>query len=147
MSFTVVAPPPPCLIPTPSLTASLATVEQALQTAHCTVGAVSRTPNRTVPAGKVIAFSPAAGTQLANGAPVAIIVSRGAPCIVPRVARGEALAVVEKELRKADCSVGPIVRTHSHVHRGRVVHLSPAAGTAGAPRAPVKIIVSAGPKK
>ena len=128
LPFTVAAPPPPCVVPATAKSKSLATVENALRAAHCSIGAISSEASRTVPQGKVVGLNPPANSKLANGAAVAIAVSAGPPCVVPVLVRGERVAVVKQAIRSGNCAVGPVVDKTSHVRRGRVVSLSPPGG-------------------
>jgi hypothetical protein len=76
--FTVAAPPPPpCMVPSIPPNTRLASATRKLKVGHCTLGAVTRRYSRTVGRGKVIKSIPIAGTELAAGAPVAIVVSKG----------------------------------------------------------------------
>jgi hypothetical protein len=67
---------PSCVVP--SLTGRLlASAKHILQKANCGVGKVTRKhTSRKSRRGRVIGQSPAAGTKLANGAPVAIVVGK-----------------------------------------------------------------------
>jgi hypothetical protein len=55
----------------------LATAKARIAAAHCRTGAVTRARSRTVAKGKVISQRPKAGTKLASGAKVSLVVSRG----------------------------------------------------------------------
>jgi hypothetical protein len=70
------APPPSCKVPG-FHRASLATVEQRIAAGHCTVGSVRHQYSRSTRRGRVLSLSPGAGTSLANGAPVSVVVSAG----------------------------------------------------------------------
>jgi hypothetical protein len=56
---------------------TLAVAAARLQAAHCSTGAVRRKYSRTVRKGRVISQGVAAGTQLANGAAVSLVLSKG----------------------------------------------------------------------
>lgn len=56
--ITVVAPPPPCVVPTLSATVKLATAERALTAAGCTVGKITNTASRRIRPGYVSAPEP-----------------------------------------------------------------------------------------
>lgn len=148
-TFTVtpvpVIPPPPCSVPNPPATASLAVVEQALLAAHCAVGTVTRLPSPTVHAGNVIGLSPAPLSQQATGTAVAIEVSTGPACVVPRIRSGATVAATKRAIRAAHCSVGRVTHRRSlTVRRSRVIRISPAAGAIGATNAAVAIVESTG---
>jgi len=140
-----VIPPPPCAVPNPAPTTSLAVVEQALVAAHCAVGAVTRLPSPTVHVGDVIGLAPVPLSQQASGTPIAIEVSTGPACVVPRVRTGTTLAAAERVIRAAHCAVGKITHARSHaVRRGGVIRVSPAAGKIAATNAAVAIVESSG---
>ena len=68
--------PPACVVPMlrgKTLPAAL----RALTKAHCAVGRVRRAYSNRSTRGRVISQRPAAGTRLANGAKVSLVVSRG----------------------------------------------------------------------
>lgn len=76
--FTVAAPPPPpCVVPSIPRHTRLASAKRKIKVAHCTLGRVTRRYSSSVRKGSVIKASPQAGTQLATGAPVAVVVSKG----------------------------------------------------------------------
>lgn len=75
--FTVAAPPPPpCVVPGVTRK-SLATAKRRIRAAHCSAGRVTRRHSRSVRRGAVIRSTPKAGTQLASGAAVRLVVSSG----------------------------------------------------------------------
>jgi hypothetical protein len=142
--FMVVSPPPPCVVPQLASGASLASVEQEIHAADCTVGSISSVASTKVARGVVLSLNPASGTKLSAGAAVNIVESAGRPCVVPVVERGSTLAHVEHQLAAADCAVS-ISHLHSrHVRRGLVIGLSSRPHTRLSPRAKVLVIVSAG---
>ena len=140
----VVAPPPPCVVPQFASGASLASVEQEIRAADCTVGSISSVASTKVARGVVLGLNPASGTKLSAGAAVNIVESAGRPCVVPVVKSGSTLAHVEHQLTAADCTAS-ISYVHSrHVRRGRVVGLASRPHNQLSPRAKVRVIVSAG---
>ena len=143
-TFTVVAPPPPCVVPTLASGAKLASVEASIRAADCTVGKISSVASTKVARGVVLSLNPASGTKLSAGAAVNIVESAGRPCVVPAVKSGSTLARVEHQLAAADCAVS-ISHLHSrHVRRGRVIGLASRPHTRLSPRAKVLVLVSAG---
>lgn len=111
---------------------SEATAEAALTAADCTVGAVTSQTGSGTP-GTVISSSPAAGSKLAPGANVALVISAAtvaATCTVPRV-KGDTLASAESKIKKAGCAVGRITRKKSgkKKRKGHVISQSPAPGS------------------
>lgn len=142
---TIVAPPPPpCIVPKFRSGASLASVQQKLRAAHCTVGKIGSAASMSVPRGGVLSLSPAPGRTLTAGAAVNIVTSAGRPCIVPVVRSGASLAQVERQIAAADCTASISHVSSRRVRRGRVVGLASRPHTRLSPRAKVKILVSAG---
>ena len=142
--FTVVAPPPPCVVPALPRGASFDAVTAALATAHCSVGTTTKAPSKKAATDTFLRFDPAAGTELAPGAAVNVVLSAGARCRVPRVTRGLRLSQAKALLAAAHCTVGKVRRVSSSRKRGRVVRFSPASGTKLPPLATVGIRVSKG---
>jgi hypothetical protein len=67
------------------------------------------------------------------------------PCVVPRFHVGTSLAIVERSIVAASCSLGKVSYSgSSSVGRGGVLSLRPGTGTKLGPGAAVSIIVSAG---
>lgn len=143
-TFTVLSPPPPCVVPQLAPGASLASVEQKLRAADCAVGSISSVASTRVARGVVLSLDPAPGTKLSAGAAVNIVESAGRPCVVPVVRSGSTLAHVEHQLAASGCAVS-ISHLHSrHVRRGRVIGLASRPHTRLSPRAKVLVLVSAG---
>ncbi len=142
--ISVVEPPPPCTVPTLVRGDNLASVEQSIRVASCTVGPVRLSASTNVRRGGVISLSPNSGSKLATGAPVTIVESAGRPCIVPSVKPNSTVGHVERLLAAADCHA-TILRVHSHqVPRGRVVRLGSRAHSHLFPLTKVRIVVSSG---
>ena len=143
-AITAIAPPPPCIVPSYSGTATkLKAAEQAIKVSGCAVGKVRRTASRKVRAGYVISLSSSSGTHLPPGAAITITVSTGPPCIVPRVTAGTVLATAELRLAANHCSVGRISSTRSRRYRrGRVLRLGAQAGQALPSHTPITIVVA-----
>ncbi|HJU36326.1 MAG TPA: hypothetical protein VJ716_02780 [Gaiellaceae bacterium] len=76
-SFTVLGPPPACIVPKVRRGRSLLVAERAITAHHCTVGRIRHKFNRRVKKGKVIALTQKAGTHYPRGHRVGILVSRG----------------------------------------------------------------------
>lgn len=143
---TVVAPPPPCVVPTLSAAVKLATAERALTAAGCTVGKITNAASRRIRAGYVSALSPAPGTKLPSGTAVTITISTGPPCVVPHIAAGSSLRKAERHLRLAHCAVGKVRSSRSsHQARGRVLRLGARAGQVLRSGAPIEVVISRGP--
>jgi len=142
--FTVVSPPPPCVVPKLASGASLASVEQTIRVAGCVVGKISSVASTKVARGGVLSLNPVSGTKLSAGAAVNIVESAGRPCVVPVVESGSTLAHVGHQLAAADCTASVSYLRSRHVRRGRVVGLASPPHTRLSPRAKVRVLVSAG---
>jgi hypothetical protein len=113
-----------------------ASAESDLQSAGCTVGAVTKQKSKTVPKGNVISSNPAAGQQLQPGAPVALVVSLGkkhkkskVKCVVPNV-KGDTIAAARPLIKAGHCAVGTITfKKSSAANKGLVLSQSPPAGS------------------
>jgi hypothetical protein len=143
-SITVVAPPPPCIVPTySSLVTKQKTAEAAIRASGCALGTVRHVASRTVRAGYVIGLSAPVGRHLPAASAVAIVVSTGPPCVVPRVSPGTALSIAERRLSANHCSVGKLSTTRSRRYRhGRVLHFGARAGQVLPSHAPIAIVVA-----
>jgi len=136
----------PAAIVVPDVTGSAqADAEAAILAAGLTVGTVTTANSPTVPAGNVISQNPAAGTNVAPGSPVDLVVSLGpAPVAVPDVT-GQPQAVAEAAIVAAGLTVGTVTTANSPtVPAGNVISQNPAAGTNVAPGSPVDLVVSLG---
>ena len=143
-TMTVVEPPPPCVVPKLASGTGLASVEQTIRAADCTVGKIISVASTKVARGGVLSLNPVSGTKLSAGAAVSIVESAGRPCVVPAVKSDSTLAHVEHQLAAADCTA-TISHLHSrHVRRGRVIGLASRPHTRLSPRAKVRVLVSAG---
>jgi beta-lactam-binding protein with PASTA domain len=137
----------PALVVVPGVTGRpQAVAETAILAAGLTVGTVTTANSPSVPAGNVISQNPAAGTNVAPGSPVDLVVSLGpAPVAVPGVT-GQPQAVAEAAIVAAGLTVGTVTTTNSPtVPAGSVISQNPAAGTTVAPGTPVDLVVSLGP--
>jgi len=127
---------------------SEAAAEAAITGAGLTVGAVTTVASDTVPAGNVISQDPAAGTSVAAGSAVDLVVSSGsggpAPVVVPNVV-GESQAAAEAAISGAGLTVGTVTTAASDtVPAGNVISQDPAAGTSVAAGSAVDLVVSSG---
>jgi hypothetical protein len=106
-------PPPACVVPAVR-GQTLATARTNFATAHCSAGAITRRYSRTVRIGRVISQGVAAGTQLADGAAVALVVSKGrAPAKVTLCYRHQTVHVtraVARRLLRHGARLGPCSR-------------------------------------
>src|SRR5262249_57291200 len=127
------------------LTQSAATT--AITGANLVVGTVTTASSTTVPAGSVISQNPTAGTQIAVGSAVALVVSSGEPgqILVPDVV-GLTQAAATIAISNAGLVLGTVTPTPSAtVPAGSVMSSTPPAGTGVAPGSAVALAVSSGP--
>jgi beta-lactam-binding protein with PASTA domain len=121
-----------------------AAAQTAITTAGLTVGTVTTANSATVPIGRVISQNPAAGSNVAPGSAVALVVSLGAK--VPNVV-GSTQAAAQTAITTAGLIVGTVTRVNSAtVPIGRVISQTPAAGSNVAPGSAVVLVVSLGVK-
>ncbi|MFO0447335.1 MAG: S8 family serine peptidase, partial [Pseudomonadota bacterium] len=120
----------------------------ALAAAGVEVGTVSNQQSATVAAGGVISQTPAAGSSVATGTPVALVVSSGAPPAQPTVPSvvGQSQSAATSTLTGAGFVVGTVTtQASTDVASGNVISQSPVAGTAAAAGTSVSLVVSSGP--
>jgi hypothetical protein len=140
----VVAPPPPCIVPSFAFGAPLGDVEGSLRAAHCSVGPLNYSASTSVHKGGVIALNPGSGTHLNSSASVDVDVSAGMPCVVPSVRSGGNVRHVEHLLVASYCGY---VVAHAHSHRvrhGAVIRLGSRSHSRLFPGTRVQIVVSSG---
>ena len=99
-----------------------------------------------MPAGSVISQNPTAGTSVAAGSAVNLVVSTGpAPVTVPDVV-GQTQAAATTAISGAGLVVGTVTpQSSATVPAGSVISQNPAAGTSVAPGSAVNLVVSLGP--
>lgn len=142
--FRVVAPPPPCVVPSIVPGSSLATALAALTGASCTEGPRRYQASTRFARGSVIKTTVPSGTTLANGAQVSLLLSSGRPCVVPRASRGVRLSGARSRLLAAGCTPGRVTAVRSARARGTLVRFVPGSGTRLSPRASVRMVFSRG---
>lgn len=142
--MSVVPSPPPCVVPAFHVGAHLASVEQSIAAASCTVGKVRYTASSSVGRGGVIALSPASGTKLPTGTAVSIVVSAGRPCVVPSLKAGSSVGRAKRLLAAANCGAVIVHSRSRRVRRGRVIRLGSRAHSRLFPLSRVPIVVSTG---
>lgn len=140
----VVLPPPPCVVPGFHRGAHLATVEQSITAASCSVGKVHYAASSSVGRGGVISLNPATGTKLGPGASVDIVVSAGRACVVPSLKAGSSVGRAKKLLAAGNCSAVIVHARSRKVRRGRVIRLGSRANSRLFPLSRVAIVVSTG---
>jgi hypothetical protein len=141
-ALTVLAP---CVVPAVVQNESLAAAKARLVASSCTAGAIRYVASSRYARGTVFKFSPVPATVLPTGSAVALYVSTGARCIVPKIPKNRSLASVKRRLKAANCTVGKVSHRRSRTQRrGLVLALSPRTGARLSPRATVRIVVSSG---
>jgi hypothetical protein len=144
VTFTVLAPPPPCVVPSIAPGTPFAQVASGLAAGSCTVGRRRYVASRRYARGTLVKLTRAAGTSLGHLAAVDVLLSSGAPCVVPHVVGRMRLERAKSRLTAAGCTPGPVKHVRSSRQRGWVVSFNPRPGTKLSPRATVTIRVSRG---
>ncbi len=138
----VPAPGPVAVPNVLNLTQAAATT--AITGAGLVLGTVSQSSSTTVPAGSVISQNPSAGTSVAAGSAVALIVSTG-PVAVPNVVN-MTQAAATTAISFAGLAIGTITQqTNATVPSGSVISQNPTAGTSVVAGSAVALVVSTGP--
>jgi hypothetical protein len=110
------------------------------------VGTITNAASGTVPAGSVISQNPMAGTQVAPGSAVDLVISSGPPPVVVPDVVGQTQALATNIIIATNLAVGTITHVGSEtVPLGVVISQDPAAGTEVPVGSPVNLIVSSGP--
>ena len=120
--------------------------QDAITTAGLDVGTVTQASSATVPPGSVISQNPAAGTSVAAGTAVDLVISSGPPNVnVPAVTL-ITQANAQDAITAAGLVVGKVTQTNSTtVPPGSVISQNPAAGASVAPGSAVNLAISSGP--
>lgn len=118
-----------------------------LQSVGLTVGQTTPQYSATVPAGAIISQNPAAGTTVAPGSAVDLVVSLGPePVTVPDVV-GHTESDAANTLQNVGLTVGNVARQYdSYVPSGTIMHQNPAAGLSVPSGSAVDLVVSLGPE-
>jgi beta-lactam-binding protein with PASTA domain len=125
-----------------NLTQTAATA--AITNAGLVVGTVTTAASSTVAAGSVVSQTPAAGTPVAPGSAVNLVVSTG-PVSVPNVVNSTQTAATTA-ITNAGLVLGTVTTAASlTVPAGSVISQTPTAGTPVAPGSAVNLVVSTGP--
>ena len=123
-----------------------ATAESNITGAGLTVGTVSTQSSASVPSGDVISQNPTAGSTVAAGSAVDLVVSTGpASVTVPNVV-GLSQAAAESNITGVGLTVGTVSsQSSATVAAGSVISQNPTAGTNVSAGSSVDIVVSTGP--
>jgi beta-lactam-binding protein with PASTA domain len=141
-----IAPPAPDTVPVPDVAGLSAADGQAEIEAVGLVAATEEQPSADVEAGLVVETSPAAGTEVAPGSTVTMIVSTGPSTIpVPDVV-GQAAADAQAALEAVGLVVAATEESSMEVDEGLVISTNPASGIEVAPGTTVTMVVSTGPE-
>jgi beta-lactam-binding protein with PASTA domain len=118
----------------------------AITGANLTVGAVTTAFSSTVPAGSVLSESPIAGTQVAAGSAVALVVASNLPQVVVPDVVGLTQGIATSAITGANLEIGAITTASSTtVPTGSIISQSPAAGTQVTIGSTVTLVESSGP--
>ena len=137
------------LVTVPDVTGQTQTnAEQAITNADLDVGNVTQQNDDTIPAGDVISQDPSAGTQVAAGSLIDLVVSLGPAVVtvsVPNVV-GESQVDAQQTLLAADLTVGLVTQQNdATVPAGNVISQNPIGGTEVEIESSVDLVVSLGP--
>ncbi|HVD94174.1 MAG TPA: PASTA domain-containing protein, partial [Vicinamibacterales bacterium] len=117
----------------------------AITNAGLTLGAVTTASSATVPAGSVISQSPIAGTLVATGSAISLVVSSGPSVVVVPNVVNSTQAAATTAITAAGLTVGAVTTASSTtVPSGSVISQSPIAGAQVAPGSTVALVVSSG---
>jgi serine/threonine-protein kinase len=133
----------PAKVPVPDV----AQLDSALATSMLTAAGLTvsqvEAVQAAVPPGIAMLTRPAAGTPLAPGAGVTLVVSRGAPTIAVPDLLGLSQIDARTRLETEGLSLGSVTRRHTgDAAPGTVIGQKPAAGTLASPATLVDIIVA-----
>src|SRR5258705_370851 len=109
-------------------------------------GTVTTASSATVPSGAVISQTPVAGTSVAVGSAVALVVSSGPPPVPAPNVVGLTQAAATTAITNATLTLGTVTTASSAtVPSGTVISQTPVAGTSVAAGSAVALVVSSGP--
>ena len=144
---TLVSSAGPPKIPVPDVSGLDATLAQSLVAAAGLVVSQIESVQAAAPTGLAMLTRPPAGTALAPGAGLTIVVSRGAPTIPIPDLLGMASADARTRLETEGLQLGTVTRRRTaDASPGTVVGQRPAAGTLAAPGTVVDIVVARSPQ-
>ena len=144
---TLVSSAGPPKIPVPDVSGLDATLAQSLVAAAGLVVSQVESVQAAAPSGLAMLTRPPAGTALAPGSGLAIVVSRGAPTIPIPDLLGMALGDARTRLETEGLQLGTVTRRRTaDASPGTVVGQRPGAGTLAAPGTVVDIVVARSPQ-
>ncbi len=123
-----------------------AAATSAITAAGLTLGSLTQMHSSTVPSGNVISESPTAGSSVAQGSPVSLVVSSGpAQVAVPNVL-GDAQAAATTVITQSGLVLGMVsTATSTTVPSGSVISQNPQGGTLANLGSAVNLVISSGP--
>jgi hypothetical protein len=114
--------------------------------ASLAVGTITQQNSDTVPAGDVISQDPAAGTQVAAGSAIDLVVSLGPVLVSVPDVLGQTRAGAEAAITGVGLGVGTVTTANSDiVPAGDVISQDPVGGTEVPAGSTVDLVVSSGP--
>jgi beta-lactam-binding protein with PASTA domain len=144
---TLVSSAGPPKIPVPDVSGLDGTLAQSLVAAAGLVASQTESVQAAAPTGLAMLTRPPAGTALAPGSGVTIVISRGAPTIPIPDLLGMASADARTRLETEGLQLGTVTRRRTaDASPGTVVAQRPAAGTLAAPGTVVDIVVARSPQ-
>jgi len=145
-NFFTIEPFPPVMVTVPNVVGmTQADAQSVITVAKLIVGTITQANSATVPAGNVISQNPAAGSSVAEGSTVSLVISTGPGMVtVPNVI-GMTQARAESAIVGAKLKVGTISQANSGtVPAGNVISQNPAAGTSVTQGSSVDLVISIG---
>jgi len=147
MKVTLVSSAGPPKIPVPDVAGLDASLAQSMVAAAGLVVSQVESVQAAAPTGLAMMTRPPAGTALAAGAGLTVVVSRGAPTIPVPDLLGMASADARTRLETEGLQLGTVTRRRTTEGApGTVVAQSPAAGTLAAPGTVVDVVVARSPQ-
>lgn len=144
---TLVSSAGPPKIPVPDVGGLDATLAQSMVAAAGLVVSQVESVQAAAPTGQAMMTRPPAGTALAPGAGVTVVVSRGAPTIPVPDLLGMSSADARTRLETEGLQLGTVTRRRTTEGApGTVVAQKPAAGTLAAPGTVVDVVVARSPQ-
>jgi len=146
LRVTLVSSDGPPKIPVPDVTGLDGGLSQRLVAAAGLTAAPVESVQAASPPGITMLTRPPAGTLLLPGAPVTVVVSRGAPTIPVPDVLGMSQADARTRVELEGLQLGSVTRRRTpKANPGTVVAQQPAAGTLAAPGTVVDIVVARSP--
>jgi serine/threonine-protein kinase len=146
LKVTLVASAGPPKIPVPDVAGLDATLAQRLVVAAGLMVSQVESVQAAAPSGLAVLTRPPAGTALAPGAGLALVVSRGAPTISVPDLLGMSAADARTRLELDGLQLGTLTRRRTaDANPGTVVAQRPAAGTLASPGTVVDVVVARSP--